>query len=224
MTVAIAYVFPNIHASRYNPAAQRFASTYQQFPPGGCGNDLYVIANGPPLSLSQKEIFNPMRAQHFNHNNFGKDIGAFQMIASQVKCDLMLFFGAHIYFWRAGWLDRILDTYLSHGPGLYGTWAFHQPRPHLRTTAFWCHPTLLAEYPHNVSQNGGGGQRYAMEHGPQCHTSWVRSKGLTPWIVGWDCIWPVTQCDQMPGGFHNGDQYNILVGDRLCCPPYYPHP
>jgi hypothetical protein len=189
MTVAVSYVFPNIHASRYNPAAQRFAATYQQFPPGGRGNDLYVIGNGPPLSRSQKELFNPMQAQHFTHNNFGKDIGAFQMIAGVVKCDLMVFFGAHIYFWRAGWLDRLVDAYTTHGPGVYGTWAFHQPLPHIRTTAFACAPELLDSYPRVIND----GARYQFEHGDDSLTLWAKRSGFETNLVTWDGCYPMDQ-------------------------------
>ena len=82
----------------------------------------------------------------------------------------------------------------------------------------------MNDYPHRVKQGGTGGERYEFEHGKTCFTSWVTGQGLRPWIVGWDCMWPVWQADQMPGGFHNGEQYNILVGDRLTRPPYWPHP
>jgi hypothetical protein len=111
------------------------------------------------------------------------------MIAGVVKCDLMLFFGAHIYFWRAGWLERLVQAYLENGPGLYGTWAFHQPRPHIRTTAFACAPELLDCYPHVVHDGG----RYAFEHGDDSLTLWAQRSGFVTNMVTWDGCYPMDQ-------------------------------
>jgi hypothetical protein len=40
-------------------------------------------------------------------------------------------------------------------------------------------------------------------------------------VVGWDCTRSLYECDSMPGGFHNGTQHNLLIGDRLTEPPYW---
>lgn len=189
MRIALAYCYPNLQAAKYAPAAKRFADTYQAFPPGKSEHELYVIANGAPLEPHQKKPFIHIANKYLEHNNYGKDVGAFQMAAREIKCDLLGCFGAHIYFWKAGWLDRIVEAYLENGPGLYGTWGFHQPLPHLRTTAFWIPPEVLDTYPHAI----GDSDRYSFEHGLDSLTLWAQRTGFEPLLVTWSGVFAMDQ-------------------------------
>jgi hypothetical protein len=180
LKIVLAYIYPNVEQSKYVPLAQRFARSYMENPPGSTDHELYAIVNG--LSSPKEhldKIFAPVPMRYLQHNNWGKDIGAFQMIANSVECDLLVCFGSHIHFHLPGWLDRMAAVYLDAGPSLYGAWAFHQPAHHIRTTAFWLPPHLLTAYPYLI----GNGDRYGFEHGPESITLWSRKMGFPPLMV-----------------------------------------
>lgn len=193
MKVAVVYVFPNLKLPVYEPLARRFARSYLDHPPGEHDHELHVMANLAPLNERQQKVFNPLPARHHTHNNYGKDVGAFMLAAATIPCDLMLCFGAHIHFHRAGWLDRIIDVYLKIGPGLYGCWGFMAPAPHIRTTAFWLPPQLLASYPNPVDNPN----RYHFEHGNKTSIlQWARTNDFPIAMVGWDMVglYPKFKC------------------------------
>ena len=80
---------------------------------------------------------------------------------------------------------------------------------------------LLNAYPMIVSNPG---QRYPFEHGPGCLTSWCYSRGLQVWVVAWSGEYQLTNCNQIPNGYHSGDQSGLLCGDRNTEPPFFPIP
>jgi hypothetical protein len=183
--VALIYIFPQVAAHTYEPLARRFTQTYLANPPGVEPHDLHVISNGGDITEHQRKLFDPLPVTHHTHNNVGKDVGAFQMAAETIPCDLMLCLGSHVHFWRAGWLDQIVGVFLDNGPGLYGCWAFHQPADHIRTTAFWLPPEVLRSYPSWI----GDHQRYAFEHDRQNSiTAWCRKVGFPTLQVTWNRV------------------------------------
>ena len=227
--VTICYVYPLDGQQGFAPKAHEFVQSYLRFPPGA-EHDTVVVCNGASASDSSKHLFDPLPSVSFlDHDNSGWDIGGFQAAARRSSADLMVFFGAHTYFRRAGWLARMQSVADELGDTLYGATGNQgdlrfNVHPHVRTTAFWCSPALFNRYPHRIGQPGTGGQRYESEHGRTCLTNWVKSLGRQPWIVGFDSILPVEQCDSMPEGFHKGNQSNVLVGDRMTSPPFWAVP
>jgi GT2 family glycosyltransferase len=226
---ALVYIYPINGQGGFREKAVQFVESYHKNPPG-MEHDTIIVCNGAPANDDAQSIFSSLpNCTFLNHDNSGWDLGGFQAAARANPCDLMVFFGSHTYFRGAGWLTRMVQAHEHFGDTLYGStgnqgnlpFGVH---PHVRTTAFWCSPELMAKYPFKVTTTGGGGERYEMEHGTSCLTNWIISQNKQPWIVGWDCAWPVQKCDSMPNGFHQGNQSNVLVGDRLTCPPYYPHP
>lgn len=179
MKVAIIYVFPTVAAATYEPLAKRFAVSYMEHPPGITDHTLYICSNGEPATERQRKLFEPVTCTHWQHNNYGKDIGAFQVAAGNIPCDLMVFLGAPVHFFWAGWLDRIVNVFLQNGPALYGARGFNQPLHHIRTTAFWCQPELLDSYPYLVGDN----TRYEFEHGQNSITRYTKSIGMECYMV-----------------------------------------
>lgn len=183
MKVALVHVFPTVNAVRYIPMAKRFVSTYLTHPPGKTEHELYVAVNGSSeLGGMCQEFYQPLKPKFFQHNNYGKDIGAYMAAADIIPCDLMVCMGTPVHFHRQGWLDRMVEAYLTHGPAMYGCWGFHSPTPHLRTTVFWIPPDLLLAYPHRVSD----GMRYSFEHSPSSITLWSQQQGFEPRQVTWN--------------------------------------
>ena len=112
--------------------------------------------------------------QFLECDNVGKDLGAYMRASITIPCDLLVCLGAPAHFHRAGWLDVLLEAFLTNGPGLYGFWGYHQPTRHIRTTAFAIPPTLLNAYPYFVNDS----LRYFFEHGPESITAFILKSGF----------------------------------------------
>lgn len=165
-------------------------NSYTQHPPGGTNHELHVIINGDEPRKQDERTFSPLDPVFHQHDNFGKDIGAFQFAARTIPADLMIFLGSPVHFRRAGWLDVMVNAYERNGPGIYGSYAFHQPALHIRTTNFWMPPDLLNGYPHVV----GNEHRYMFEHGGKDSiTEWTIGVGFNAWMVTWRGIFPPKQ-------------------------------
>jgi hypothetical protein len=175
VTTAVVYVFPNLLHKTYDGMARRFAHQYVQFPPGETNHELYVVVNGGgQITKRQEDLFAPLVPKFIYHDNSGRDVGAFQMAARQLDCDLMVCIGAPARPRMAGWLDIMCRAVEDHGSGLYGLWAFHAPATHVRTTCFWLPPQLMNWYPVHIHD----GLRYDFEHGSQSITRFAMSKGM----------------------------------------------
>ena len=225
LAVTVVYVHV-MNSQPYADLAGRFVHTYNAYPPGYPHRSV-IVCNGASANEDTAQMFKPLpRIQFLEHDNGGKDIGAFQKAAREVPCELMVFFGASTYLRRAGWLARMVETYQRYGPTLYGSTANRgMPQihvyPHIRTTAFWTPPELMNLYPHRVTRDD---QRYPFEHGRNCFTDWVARNGMVPLLVSWQGEYAWEQWDSVPNGYHRGDQSNVLVGDRLTAAPYYHTP
>lgn len=202
-------------------------SSYGQFSPGQ-NHRTVVVCNAGPKTSETEQLFSPIpNCEFLQHDNSGQDIGAYQKAAREVKnCDLMVFFGGSTYFRREGWMNRMVDSFQVHGPTIYGCTANRGDAncnvyPHIRTTAFWMPPALFNRYPHRVTRDE---QRYPFEHGPHCLTKWITAQGMAPVLVTFMGEYEWADWDNAPGGYHSGNQENLLVGDRLTESPYWHTP
>lgn len=205
MKVAIIYIFPTVDVATYEPLARRFAQSYMDHPPGETEHELFVCSNGYPAGQRQRQLFEPLTCTHIQHNNTGKDIGAYQVCAENIPCDLLLCLGSSTKFWKAGWLDRIAQVYKDNGPALYGCWAFHQPAVHVRTTAFWLPPELLNSYPYRIADH----MRYEFEHGQHSIVNHVTSVGFPSYMVTWSGVYGRDQ-------WHHVERDQCLWFDNHC--------
>lgn len=182
MNIVIAYVFPSLLWTKYQPLADRFVLSYHKNPPGFAQHEVHVVVNGPPPEVRTRAMFANMDPIFHTHDNTGKDLGAFKLVADTVPCDLLICLGAHIHFPKPGWLDHLVESYLDHGPGYYGCWGFHEPSPHIRTTAFWAPPQFLSSYPVELNNSN----RYRFEHGRNASMFWwARGQGFPVGQVSW---------------------------------------
>lgn len=223
MKVVVVYIYPENGGNGHLERAIKFVSTYQCYPPM-YPHETAIVCNGARCNEETRFLFDSLPGCRFiEHDDSGFDIGGFQKAAKSIDGDVMVCCGGNSYFRRTGWLARIAQAWEQHGEALYGcTGNQGDPRfnvyPHVRTTGFWCSPKLINDHPLRVTHNG---LRYEYEHGKTGLTTWALSRGKHVWVVGWNCIFPLHDCDNMPEGFHKGSQANILIGDRLTAPPYY---
>lgn len=223
MKIACVYIVPPDSETSAAYAA-RFLDSYHAFPPGE-DHETVIVLNSTKRSCQIECLFSSMPHLYFlEHDNSGFDIGGFQLASRTVPCELMIFFGVSAYFRHPNWLVKITDAFQRCGPAQYGAMGnAGDPRfgvqPHIRTTAFWLPPILFNRYPIRVNCSQ---QRHPFEHGPQCLTTWLKGQGIESWVVSAIGEHPLAHCDKFPGGFHRGTQHNLLMGDRLSEPPFYP--
>lgn len=187
MKTTLVYVHPVINSTVYSAAARRFTESYMNNPPGESDHEIVVCLNGGTKGPDHDKLFAPLPVRFIEHSNWGKDIGAFQLAAETIPCDLLVCFGSHIYFHHPGWLDRMVQVCEENGPSIYGAWGMSQPLPHLRTTGFWLPPELLRGYPRIISDN----ERYSFEHGNESITLWSQKIGFEPFMVTWSGVFPM---------------------------------
>lgn len=219
MNIAICYVYRQDWAN----SAVRFVSSYNQCQPGLDHSSLVVCNGGPPGAFEQVLFGSLPNLKFLEHDNSGYDIGAFQMAARTFPCDVMVFFGATAWIPRSGWLARVAQSVERHGFALYGTHGNQGDErvnvsPHVRTTGWWIAPSLLNKYPYVVKE---AKNRYEFEHGKTCLANWIMQQGLHVWVVTQFGEYMRHQWDQIPDGFHRGNQSALLFMDRLTDPPYY---
>jgi hypothetical protein len=206
--------------------AIRFLQSYADYP-AGIDHESVIVCNGSPATDETRFFFGGMPNLTFlDHDGSGYDIGGFQAAARTVPADLMVFFGSSAYLRQKNWLTMMVDAYRRHGDTLYGSMGNQGAMacgvyPHIRTTGFWLSTALMNRYPIRITTPE---QRYPFEHGATGLTTWVMQQGLQPWVTSMVGDWVLQACDTIPEGFHHGNQVNLLTGDRLTMPPYYPVP
>jgi hypothetical protein len=211
MKVGICYVCPVIKWKDFESLARRFVSSFENFPPE-YPYEFHLVCNGGNPNAEVLELFSSLNPIYHEHDNTGWDIGAFQKIAPEVSCDLMLFLGTNSHFRRAGGLARLMEAYEKFGPGLYGTAASFDISPHLRTNGFLCDPQLVAEV---WAQNSShANPRHHFEVGKTSLTRVAAKKKLPIVLVTWDGFFLQKDWRKAKNIYRRGDQSNCLIYDR----------
>jgi hypothetical protein len=148
MKVKLFYIYPKTKPEIYAPLAEQFGESIAKF------------SAGHPFDHKILDGLTP-----------GKDIGAYIEAAKTCDADIMVCLGSHVRINQDGWLKRIVEVWEQCGPGLYGPFASNVPIPHIRTTAFWCPPGWLGNYPWEVVTDQ---DRYNFElHKERSITNWA---------------------------------------------------
>jgi hypothetical protein len=190
--------------------ASRFVATWHESPPG-VETDLLIICNGGPVRTELAMIFAPLNAKMFpRENDAGQDISGYQD-ASRGPCaeyDAVLWCGESVHFHKEGWLKRLVEAYGKHGPGMYGPFSSNAVRAHLNTTAFFCPPLLVRQYPIRPTDRAS---RMAFEHGENALWRRVYSRGMPVRLVTWDGEWEPRLWRMPKNILWRGDQSNCLM-------------
>jgi hypothetical protein len=193
--------------------AERFVSSWLSAPPGA-DVSLIVISNGGPPSVKTQVLFSsiPQFSIFIEWNDQGWDIGGFQHVANSIACDLILMFGGNAYLKRAGWMQRILEVWETHGAQLYGAFGCTVHKPHIRTTGFWMPPQLFRRYPKTIATME---DRYAFEHRDNNLTEFAERIGYNALSVTWSGVWSKEHWRNIPNAYGNGNHSECLFGDRI---------
>jgi hypothetical protein len=186
----------------------RFVATWHEFPPG-VETDLVVNCNGGVLSTEQNLMFSGLNAKMFpRFNDDGRDISGYQA-SVRGPCadyDMVLFMGESVYFHRAGWLKRFVETWEKLGPGFYGPFSSNTVRGHLNTTAFCCSPELLRTYDPVTTHR----EAYNFEHGLDAMWRIADRRGFPVRLVTWDGEWKPEDWRKPENILWKGTQENLL--------------
>jgi hypothetical protein len=169
-----------------------------------------VICNGP--KFDGKEVFAPMgKYDVFHHDDTGWDIGGYIAFSKVCKDDIMYCMGGTAYVRTDAWLERPLESWDKHGPGMHGTLATFEIRPHINTSGFLTTPSLLSAYPFPVATKQ---HRYEFEHGFGSFWMMVNRAGLQTLLVTHcgEYSWPDWR--HPPNIYRRGDQTNLLTHFR----------
>lgn len=223
--IEVVYIYPNNGRGRESLCG-RFRDSYLANP-AGLEHELVIVNNGEALNENSRNFWAGINGHRFlDHDNSGWDIGAFQHAARESQADLMVYFGVQAYLRRPDWLKRMVQAMDTYGPNaLYGSMQVSQSLqpgvwPHIRTTGFWLPPKIMAQYPHRVTEPG---QRYPFEHGPDSLTMWcARNYGC--YSATFAGLYDMNHWHEVVEGYRWGNQKELLTGDRMTCPPYYPVP
>ncbi len=209
MRTCILYVAVT-HGSKTADFCARFAATWNSFPPGAdC--DLIVSCQGGPLDTETSLLFSGLPVGFWPRvNDEARDIGAYLDAAKTISSDyeMMLCLGESVYFHREGWLKRLVEARERYGPGMYGPFATHVIRAHLQTTAFFCPPSFLREYPLRVTNRK---ERYEFEHGERALWRLLHARKIPVKLVTWNGEWGPGQWRIPPNILWRGDQSNLLM-------------
>jgi hypothetical protein len=204
--------------------AYRFLQTYLEYPPL-LDHELIVLSD--PANVEEAgEIFAlAPKLRVVPTPDFAKDLSRYESWVKQSSAECVMLLGGSTYCRRPGWGLRAYTTFKRLGPNnLFGACGNNGAGPvhyHIRTTGFWGSPSLLSRYPRWPKDPSG---RYEMEHGQGCLTRWVTEQGGQAYEVTFqaESTWPNFNSD--PAGYARGNQFNLLLGDRLTSPPYMAFP
>lgn len=203
--------------------ANRFINSYNDFDPG-ISHRVIVLCNGSRPNVDTHRLFGE-NVSYYQHDDTGWDIGAYQAYCHAAQCDMVVCLGGSTYCRRNGWLLNMARAFCEFGKNnLYGAMgnlgALPHVHSHVRSTGFWCSPSLMNAYPIRVRNQD---QRYPFEHGKDCISNWCKRSGRQVLVVDADGVYEFPHYHDSPNGYHKGDQSALLIGDRLTEPPYYPH-
>lgn len=210
MRILLAYIrVHGEHALEYQPFAERFLKTYLQFRPEIAHELLIVDRHEDDTS----GMFNGVATRHIRLDGDGMDCGTWVHLGYTIDSDLLVCLNATVYFWKAGWLERIVDAVSKHGVGLYGAFGSYENSPHLRTSCIAFQPVVMRDYPFMPHGKEDG---YSFESGGWNFTRWCMKKGLPTILVTWDGEYPMRDFVKPENIFRRGDQSNCIVFDRHC--------
>ena len=209
MRICIAYIAVTLGPITPDYAS-RFVATFLEYPPEADA-DLMVICNGGPLSTELSMIFAPLEPVYYpRENDPGWDVTAY-LDAARGPCkdyDMMLCLGESNYFHRPCWLRRLVNAREKHGPGMYSSYSSNAVRPHMNTTAFFCAPSVLLQYPHRPTN---WTERMEFEHGQTALWRRLQKRGMQTRLVTWDGEYEPRMWRSPRNILWRGDQSNLLM-------------
>ena len=220
MSLEICYCLPR--GDEHLQSAFRFLNTFIAFPPQV--EHKLVILTDFGNEDDALTFFSVIPGVHVvGTPDHARDLSRYEFHARQSQAEVMMMLGGSTYCRRPGWGLKALTAFRRLGGGaIYGACGntgapgVHK---HIRTTGWWAAPSLLRQYPAWPKDPGG---RYEAEHGQTCITAWAHKSGYATWVVTFAGEFTVENAQGDPNGYGRGNHANLLIGDRLTAPPFFP--
>lgn len=185
--------------------------------PAGCEYENLMLCQKSLPDAPVGNLFDSLpEAQYLLHDDQGWDIGGYVKAAGTLNALCpdrpMLCLGGSATVRKPGWLSRLMEAWDEQGPGIYGTQASYQCRPHLNTSGFMCLPVHLLRYPRLVFTRA---DRYNFEHGMSSWWEQMYNEGEKVKLVTWDGIHDWPEWRTPPNISCRGDQSNCLTYFRI---------
>lgn len=228
MRYIISYPLPFDNWNPYWRSVQRFTETLKKFPPG-CDYEVWAVCNWGEPNDEVREWFYGIKTRFIPYYDSGCDLGGHQMVASKLsqdgsafgipsKSDLVVSMTSRCYFYRAGWLERIVQAYGEKG-GLIGCSASKQGGTlHLGTRAFTMTTGDWNAYPHRIlSRQDGPLFEVGTNNQFGSLLNWYSEHRGTVSVVHWDDVFELpAEWDRYLAAknrFRDGNQEQMLVHD-----------
>lgn len=209
MIPIIVYPVPLDNWNTFRPAVMRFTETMKEFPPG-CPYVLIPVFNwGTPVD-DIRSMFYGLKCQYDYYFSDGADAGSWQHVALRHSDRFLICLTTRCYFFRAGWLYRLVQERKRHGPGLYTTSASHEGGTmHACLRAFGVDAEFLANYQAIESRDQG-----THFEADGTFMNFVENNSGTTKLVLWDHCLDKPEWFSKENRFRNGNQEQMLVWDR----------
>lgn len=193
----------------YDSVTARWLTTYLKFRPA-IPHDV-VIVDSDVLGAPGKH--GAITDTFMLYKGGGWDCGIWQFAGREIAADLLVCCNTSTHFWKAGWMERLVEEFVRHGDGLYGPMASMAFHPHIRTPCMAFPPRVINAYPFAVNTRD---ETYGFEclWRKNNFTLWCQANGFTPRMVTWDGCYTMKDWRTPENVFWKGDQSNLLVLDR----------
>ena len=199
-------------ASHYEPYSRRFLRTYLDFMPDMDHTLKVICCKGSPDDAT-RDMFDGYNTEYAEYHGDGWDIGAWQKVALETDTELFICLNSTAYFWRRGWLNRIVSAWQKYGTGVYGTMASYENSPHLRASGTCFTREVIHRYGHTIASRG---DCYRFESLQWNFSQWAINTWYPTMFVTWDGVYEQKDWRKPANIFRRGDQSNLLNWDRHC--------
>jgi hypothetical protein len=198
----------DLQSGTYEDNAWRFIETYKKFPAGAEHELVIVFTNGLPPT---PKLYEGLDCTFLFYKGDRWCTGVHQWAAQFLDSDFALFSSARSFFWKEGWLKRLVEVREKHGDGMYATMSSNEGMPHLRTNFYGIDPKVLRDFPQQVRDRGG---TWTFESREWNISRQYVNEGKPSMLVTWDGEYSFPDWRKPDNIFRRGDQSNILVLDR----------
>lgn len=201
-------------AEYYLPFSQRWARTYREYN-AGCAHELIILCCGAPADEHVKATYGGLFCTYDTYLGAGSDIGACQSALKKLS-GFVVCMSTPVYFWRPGWLRRLVEAREFFGDGLYGPMASYQNAPHIRTSCWGVDAATFQKYPHLIDCREKCCWAESYDHQGELWqiSKWYASINKPALMVSWSEVSDKAHWRTPENIFRRGNQTNCLVWDQ----------
>jgi hypothetical protein len=195
----------------YRPMIKRFTETWRAYPPGADCTIAAMCCKGRQTD-ELTDMFTGLPADFIEYRDDGCDIGSAQSLSHTLTDEFMVCMTSRCYFWKEGWLKRLVTAREAIGPDLFGCFASRESgRLHLCTRAYCMDAADFQLYPVKIVSRDQG---VFFECGEGNLLEWFEARGKKGWVAGWSGVHDKSDWFKVPNRFRDGDQSDCLLHDR----------